>query len=944
MKKLLALALVLAMLIPMGLIPVANADGEVTVQPFYSLGWSDFDDEKYPYLDGLLTTNFKNIGDKAIIYYGGGQMMYGSYTDADVTKVAEAIKKEMDTRPAGARYWHMFGPAKIMKLAPKNVMYLDFGVDQLKDLTTALLKKYKEIGGQLDGLVIDIEYVGLSSWYIYANSTDKQPNNYQKNKNVYADIVNDPRYATQIRPLLEERGFPFWPNPSGQQSEIYSICNLNKGAEYDLARSIWDTVSRIHLNNYSNKWCYEPLKEYFPEASLSDYQSHDSKPWLKLYGVTDDGVTLSGGSSIKVGNTSSFSYYYARPGSDFYANKKQYASFNDADYEASAFNTFMYDINFTRHMYESSDTKQIAPWITSYIYGGKKAASMAYTPYYSELIYHLGMFDPEPFLSYTYVNEYKDEDGTIGMNTPKYVLTQQIMNELMAELTRVAGYSDRKNIPMPQYWNAEFVLSGMYANGRNIWRITPNTDEISLEAFKVEGNDPTFSVKGRTVTFPGGKIIESTEISTAGSCGYWVETAKDVTPIVTNDADRYAKYPSLLENFERYNEGTWDAMNARPANTWEVNCSIATPSSSNIVANGTGKALALTGEVTLRNVTLPGKITAGDTFAEDQTWEITVTIPEGLSDKAEIALLKYAGSGMRTNDGGLKISGGKLYYGELLQADANGNAKVEYKALADITPGTYTIRRVMNFHDNKNFTASYILLDAQGKEIKSVQNVAVPTFVNINAIAFTVKGADKAILLDDYKLYPSGLAADFELYDGATGRNVIGDEKTTSRARSTAYRLSWLNGTASETKASVMAAVYENGTLKEKKVIKEVAMKPGYDGVETGVVEVAEGQHIMVYLQAAYEKEVEIPTADPFVAPTQPGSTEPTTQPTTAPTEQPTTTPTAAPTEQPSQGTQTPAKSGPSTAMIALIAVAAVAVVAVVLALVLTKKPAKKDN
>ena len=429
------------------------------------------------------------------------------------------MKKTMEARPEGLRYWHVFGPSRILKLAPKNVLYLDHGVVQLKDLMTAILKKMSEIGCPLDGIVVDTEYISMGAWYIYAdnaNSTD----HYQKNKYIYAQIVADPRYATQVRPLLEERGFPFWTDITDIQSEIFSICYTNKGEKYDLARSIWNTVMRVRLNQYVNDWCYAPLKEYYPQASLSDYQSHDSKAWLKLSAITDDGVALNGGNSIRAGTASCFSYYYARPGSSFYAEMQQYASFNDAIYEASAFNTLLYDINFSRHMYQSTDTRQIAPWITSYIYGGEKDASMAYTPYYSELIYHLGMLDPEPFLSYTYVNEYQDEGATKVSYTAKdYLLTQEVMNALMAELTRVAGYSDRKPIEMDQYWNTEFILSGMYANGRNIWRITPNTDEVSLEDFKVEGTDPTFSVKGRTVTFPCGKIIEDTAIATAGSCG-----------------------------------------------------------------------------------------------------------------------------------------------------------------------------------------------------------------------------------------------------------------------------------------------------------------------------------------------------------------------------------------------------------------------------------------
>jgi hypothetical protein len=244
------------------------------------------------------------------------------------------------------------------------------------------------------------------------------------------------------------------------------------------------------LNNYANKWCYEPLKKYYPDASLSDYQSIDGNPWFRLYESKADGVPQTGGNSLKVGTAASYSYYYVRPGKTFFEQNKQYASYNDAVFEASAYNNFMTDVNFTRQMYASSG--QVAPWITSYVYGGQKESSAAYTPYYTELLYHLGLFDPEPYLSYTYMPEYKEEGKEASYTSPKYIATQETMNAILAALTDIAGYADRKPIQLPQYWNAEYVVSGMYTNGRNLWRVTPNTDEISLEAFKVEGKDPTF--------------------------------------------------------------------------------------------------------------------------------------------------------------------------------------------------------------------------------------------------------------------------------------------------------------------------------------------------------------------------------------------------------------------------------------------------------------------
>ena len=921
MKKLFALLLALALLVPMGLVSVASADEAVTAEPFYSLGWSDFDESKYPYLDGLVTTSFSNIGDKArLSITDGGTLMYGSYTDADVEKFAQAMKKIMDARPEGTRYWHLFGPGKILRLAPQNVIFMDHGVTQMKDLVTAVLKKYKEIGGQLDGMVIDTEYIGVSSYYIRSD-TDNNTNNAIKNPLVYKQIVDDPRYATQIRPYLEERGFKFYDKITDYTPEIYGISG-NAGSEYSNCAAIWDTVIRNHMNRYIDEYAYAPLKEYFPDASLSDYQSTDSYAWMKFVAVTDDGIALTGGNSNKAGSASCFSFYWSRPSSDTFKNMTKYASFNDALFEASAYNMFMYEMNYAKHMYLSNPQRQIAPWITSYLYNDDREGGLANTPYYSEQIFHLGMLDPEPFLSYTYVNEYQEKGATkISYTAPNYLLTQQIQNELLAELTRVAGYSDRKPIEMEPYWNSEFVLSGMYANGRNIWRITPNTDEVSLEDFKVEGTDPTFRVDGQTVTFPGGKIIETTAIPTAGSCGYWVETAKDVMPIVTNDPDRFDKYPALLYDFEDVKEGSFNYNTSVPTAAWEFTWKKGGTSTIKTVDGN--KVLALLGNAEVRSVKLPANVTAGDTYAEDQAWELTVTIPEGLAAEAEIVLLSYTGAGTTADDGGFKIVGGKAYYSE------NG----EYKELMDIAAGTYTFKRVMDFNDGKA-ACTYYVYDADRKELKATQKVATPAFTSITNIKFSTTGADKDVLVDNYKLSVTGTGADLSLYNANTGMNV---DATKANAVPTAYRLSWLNATDQEQTATVKAEIYEGETLKETKTIQELKMAPGCDGVETGVVEIAEGQSVKITVTSTAKVTIlqeaeEAPSTTPSTDPTDP-ATDPT-DPSTAPTE-------AAPTE----GADTGKKGGSNIGLIAVIAAVVVAVVAVVVVLLVTgKKPAKKAD
>ena len=916
MKKLFAIVLALALLVPMALTPMAKAD-EITAEPYYVLGWSDYDRDKFPYLEGLASSGIKNIGDKAILYYGGAQMMYGSYTDADVTKFAEAMKKEMESRPVGLRYWHFYAPSKALGLAPQNRIYLDFGVEQLKDLLTAALKKMKEIGCPLEGIVVDTEYGGLGSWYIYGDAlTDKT---------LYKKIVDDPRYATEVRPLLVERGFKFYHKVTDMTPEIYSI-HHTLGTEYEVSRSVWDTVMRLRLMDYLNEWCYEPLQTYYPEATMSDYQSTDTYAWLK--GVTDAGDVVGSvaGNTSKGGNTSNYNFYANRPSSPFFKDGsgskvfKNPPAYNEAVYEASPYNMFMYDMNLAKRMYVSTPTKSLSFWLCEHDYDTKQEGSVSNTPYYAEEILHLGLYDPQPFLGYIYIGAFLDENGKHDYEAYNKRLVP--LNELMAELTRVAGYADKKPIEMPMSWNSEFMMTGMYVNGRNLWRITPNLDVVSKEAFKVEGADPTFSVAGQTVTFPGGKIIEDGNISITGTCGYWVETAKDVTPIVTNDADRFEKVPAYIEDFESYEIGTkLTTMNVRDENGWIVQ---AKGSDMLVEADGENKVLSVSGNNVLQSKQIPANVTLADSYAKEQAWELTVTIPQNMG--GEFTFLNYTADKTPVKDGGYKISGGKISYSD------NGT----YKELSlDVSAGgKFTFQRVLNF---EKYTCDYIVLDATGKEAASAKGVAIPSFNGkVATVDIICKKVTGKILLDNFILRALGMGADFAMYDAATGLRVSADKPNSG---ATAYRFSWANANATEKTATVMAAIYEGETLKEEKVLKEVKLQPGYDNVEYGIVEAAEGQSVKVYVKTDVKVTVEAPVVGPdATTPTTPATPTTPTNPTTPTTS---TDPTAAPTESaPTQGNAS-VDGGSNPVVIIAVAVVAVAVVAVILALVLTKKKKK---
>ncbi len=774
---------------------------------------------------------------------------YGVTFEAEL---AEALKEDFDARPAGARQFQHCLLQTGFAARVENVVYFDKAVEIVREWTEDFLKEYWSIGGKLDGIVVDLEYIESHSWYLYdyyAGSRGKV-----QNKNIYADIVNDPRYATQIRPRLEEMGFKFYENPSGVKSEIWCVNARVSEAGHENCKNIWNHLMDVMEREAINEAVLEPLLKYYPNAVLSDYQSGTYNTWEKPLDAHGNQRPYN---LVGAGNVANFNAYCGRPESGYFTSGTQSynnpPSYNHAVYEATPFSVTLFDANLFKTMAASTADGRINAWIGNYTYNmmldsGYKS-SYSGTPYYSEIIYHVGMLDPEPFLGFA-ISSKIERDG--------YVLEDELqtMSDIMVELTRVAGYADRKPIPTPATWNGSYILSGMYAGGRNIWRLTPDTSVVSVKDFKVKDNDPTFSIDGLTITFPQGKIIEDGNISQAGSCGYWIETPANVNPVITGSANRYQEHPSYLENFDGYTAGSsFTSSVALPKSCWEVS------GTAQITANGSGNALALTGSTTVKNTRLPANITAGDDYAKQQAWEVTVTLSEGLKPGAIVKLLAC-----NDRDGGFKISGGKVYY------DQGG----KYQQLSDVTlpAGTYTLRREVDFTNPGGYTSDYAVYDASGKLLGEVKDVAMLS-VSLPVSAITMSctgatGANGAVLLDDYKLYPTGVATVLDLYETKYGKELT--QTDVARTEDTAYRLSWMN--ASDT--AKVAYVYDTAT---GNVYEKVEMTPGMDGVVTGVVKVSAGKSVTLAVKTDNSSSGNGGGNDGVQTPTEPTPTEPSTEP-----------------------------------------------------------------
>ena len=810
MKKTIALLLTLVMLL--AIFPastVANAE-TVTKEGFYFVNWNgsadDYVDYDYCYVMPWFYTSKSSIkADSTSI-----SVNVGLYNSSDPKVIAQRMKEDFNNRPKGARYVNLNTLTDTYKACVKDVVDMTRGVTLLYNWLDEFLAYYKSIGGELDGMAVDLEYNLAYAFYVEDKQYGSAASDSVKNKNIYNEIVANPVYKDFIRPRLVERGFEFWPADKigGDKSEIWSMYRYS-GSYYEKDRNIWDAVISELLAYYINEGALKPLLKYYPDAVLSDYHRGDTDSWLR--GVNDHGSVV--GKGLKAGNASNYNLYDVRPGSNFFkysgsgSAKKRTVyitppSFNDAIYEDTPYGGALWDVNLHKRLLASTDTGIINTWLAYFNYGKRYSR----TPYYSEAVYHVGMLDPEPFFGYIIKSEVESK----GANDPDpdvgdYYYNLEVVDQLLTELTRVAGSSDRKPIDMPITWNGSFMLTGMYSAGRNIWRITPDTTVVSKKDFKVSDLAPTFQVDGLTITFPQGRIIEDSKIQKIGTCGYWVETPANVMPIITGSADRFADNPTFEENFNSYSTGAFTSTTAYPHTYWTVN------GSASIQDVSGNKAVALSGSTELVNTIAPANITAGDAYAKQQAWEITVTLPNG--DYGDLRLLRCTEA-----DGGFKIEDGKLYYSE----------RGAYKELCSVSAGTYTLKREVDFRTANSYTCSFHVYDAQGKLIKEVKNVPMPIFTTpVQSMSLKVTGASATVLLDDYKLYPTGVSTTFDLYETKYGKNLNNSSAVTTT--DTAYRLTWMNASGDYKVAKIVEA-------KSGKVIETVQMGPGKDGVATGVV------------------------------------------------------------------------------------------------------------
>ena len=328
MRKFLMLLLALALLLPMVSVP-GNAEAAdtatVETKPFVMLNWNSVPAGMFSNISASNYIAFKEITEDGKLV-----LRAGNYTE--IKDLAAAMKRSLDARPAGTRWLNMApGSSHALKDTAKDVLFMEEGVEIMKAWLEAFLAEFKAIGGQLDGILLDFEYFDAEYWYL----NSKYFSGGVQDSQIYHKIVANPMYQEKLRPMLEERGFKFWPGANEHVAEIFGIYP-NSGTEYYESRQIWDACTRNLISQYLNEAVYEPVMKYYPEAGVNDYTTRDYYAWFK--DVDEGGGSMYlGGNRIKVGNSSNNNTYSYAPTLTVPVGGKDYGYYKMPSYNKTVY-------------------------------------------------------------------------------------------------------------------------------------------------------------------------------------------------------------------------------------------------------------------------------------------------------------------------------------------------------------------------------------------------------------------------------------------------------------------------------------------------------------------------------------------------------------------------------------------------------------------------------
>lgn len=435
----------------------------------------------------IFAYRFQGSGNNATHLFTPVKLKYEDMIGEGVITYAKRIAKELSNMPEGKRCIDLTLVSAKLDDEPECYIWWDLGAEKLRSVVTQLYKELKANDAVIDYVIDDFEG-GMSMWGL-------------KKENL-AVIIADSRYESEIRPLLVERGFEF---SSTGTTELDPILQFTSNDMYQ----IWNGVMLRRTTDYYNKTMYEPIKQYYPNVKYSNYGFKDSLGLNKIYD-TGGHKTYLYGETYKGGTHSSPVLYgglgaITKPG-------RQPEGYPHEKFDATSFNTVLYSVVCMQDSITSGDGNAM-PWIPL----RSASDSDMNNEYYAELIFHLALLGSDPLLLFNPSSENLADD-------------ESHLSELLEEINSILGMGKKSTlVTKVTSWDSSYILSGMNADGKSVWRITPDlyVPGVTIENFLSHKEKLIFQIGNQVVIFPeGSKILENN----MSGYGYWIEAPYGVKP------------------------------------------------------------------------------------------------------------------------------------------------------------------------------------------------------------------------------------------------------------------------------------------------------------------------------------------------------------------------------------------------------------------------------
>lgn len=392
------------------------------------------------------------------------------------------------------------------------------------------------LGVQLDVMTVNYEMATFDYWggpEYWGMAND--PLRYSRIQNDPRFFLDDTRYPVgdvRRRSIPSQLGF----------SDLSLVLNWQAGSTQRPYYAIWNSLMYDRIAAYMNDSIYAPARQYFPNIKFSDNPFHIQDPSFNVPETT--------------GAVHSYceSPYYCSPRRHVGSHQNPTIGYEPLlisaftqgavlfdgvrPYHSNYFNTARLIANKYRSMYLSAPDTPISPTIGCKSFAWRN--EHLNNPYYQEQLMHAALTGVEFFFLWNPHHPYWTD---VVNDCPLFDSDNEIVNRVLSEFNALAGAQGRVTLVTDLAdWYSDWLLTGMRAGGRKVWRFTPLEYEATVQRAAIGAADTlvstnplVFQTLQNRIEFPFGTI--HTPENPSSSKGFWIVQPSDAPdPIITQEA------------------------------------------------------------------------------------------------------------------------------------------------------------------------------------------------------------------------------------------------------------------------------------------------------------------------------------------------------------------------------------------------------------------------